>query len=438
MIDLDPIQYLALTIFLLAVAVIIWGKIDRTAIAIIGVLLMVATGVFSEIEAFNYVDWNVIAILIGIWIIAGYFNHTGIPQFLAIKILHLSQGNIAIFISLIGLVSGFVSMFLDNVVVILMFAPLIFHITRKMGLNPFPFIIFVGLSANFMGTALLLGDLPPQMLHSVAGAEFLEFIWSQGKPSSFPILTITFLITVWAFYSFRFKRTFSQTNAELKALTEEASSHIKDKNFAIIVIAAFIAVVLGMSFRPIFGVKLGFIALSGAVVLVLFLEILRGKVKCPSFEEVLTLLDWRAIFFYIALFALVGGIKHVGILEMLAKGIAPYFHYPLLGISLLYWVTTPIVGVIEHDAYILTFLYTIKDLGQLGINPWPLWWALLWAGTLGSNLTVAGAPALYVAMNLAEREMGRKVSLREFFSYTVPFVIISALVCFILLLLIWV
>jgi hypothetical protein len=41
-----------------------------------------------------------------------------------------------------------------------------------------------GFSANFMGTALLLGDLPPQMLHSVAGAEFFDFIWQFGRPSS--------------------------------------------------------------------------------------------------------------------------------------------------------------------------------------------------------------------------------------------------------------
>ena len=51
----------------------------------------------------------------------------------------------------------------------------------------------IGFSANFMGTALLLGDLPPQMLHSVAGAEFFDFIWQHGRPSSFPILMVTFI-----------------------------------------------------------------------------------------------------------------------------------------------------------------------------------------------------------------------------------------------------
>ncbi len=101
-------------------------------------------------------------------------------------------------------------------------------------------------------------------------------------------------------------------------------------------------------------------------------------------------------------------------------------------------MTDPIVGVVEHDAYILTFLYTIRDLGQHGVDPWPLWWMLVWSGTLGSNLTVAGAPALYVALNLCEREEKRKIPLREFLSWSVPFTIAASLICYLLGMLIWV
>ena len=98
-----------------------------------------------------------------------------------------------------------------------------------------------------------------------------------------------------------------------------------------------------------------------------------------------------------------------------------------LGATVLYWVTIPIVGIVEHDAYILTFLNTIKELGTRRASPpWPLWWMILWSGTLGSNLTVAGAPALYVALRLAEKEEDRKVSLREFLSWSMPFTLVSS------------
>ena len=134
-----------------------------------------------------------------------------------------------------------------------------------------------------------------------------------------------------------------------------------------------------------------------------------------------------------------GGLEKTGILEKLASSLTPLFSQNLpLGASILYWVTVPIVGVVEHDAYILTFLYTIRDLGQQGVEPWPLWWMLVWSGTLGSNLTVAGAPALYVALNLCEREEKRKIPLREFLSWSVPFTIAASLICYLLGMLIWV
>jgi Na+/H+ antiporter NhaD/arsenite permease-like protein len=189
----------------------------------------------------------------------------------------------------------------------------------------------------------------------------------------------------------------------------------------------------------VFGVKLGFIAMTGAITLVLLLELLGKRVNAPSFEEVLTELDWRAIFFYVALFALVGGLERTHVLDALAQALKPVFTESYaLGATLLYWVTVPIVGIVEHDAYILTFLHTIKDLQADGVAPWPLWWMLLWSGTLGSNLTVAGAPALYAALNICQREEDRRVSLREFLSWSVPFTLVSAAVCYVIGMLIWV
>jgi Na+/H+ antiporter NhaD/arsenite permease-like protein len=215
---------------------------------------------------------------------------------------------------------------------------------------------------------------------------------------------------------------------------------IENPLFAGIVVGWFLATVIAMSMREYIGVQLGFIAMTGAISLVLVLALLGDRVKgASSFEESLQELDWRAIFFYIALFALVGGLEKSHILDLLANALKPIFveNYAL-GATLLYWVTVPIVGIVEHDAYILTFLHTIKDLQADGVPPWPLWWMLLWSGTLGSNLTVAGAPALYAALNICQREENRRVSLREFLAWSVPFTLVSAVVCYLIGMLVWV
>jgi len=433
---MDAMQWLTLIIFALTIVVVITNVIDATLAALIGVAAMCWMGVMTEAEAFKYVDWNVMAILVGIWIIAGHFGKSGVPSWLSIQALKLSGGRPGFLVMILTFLAGFISMFVDNVVTILMMAPVALPLARAMKLSPVPVILMIGFGANFMGTALLIGDLPPQMLHSVAGAEFWDFFWQHGRPSSFPILMVTFIITLGAMWAYGFRG--HKRVADLNSLG--LSAKIENPLFATIVVVWFIGTVIAMSMREHIGVQLGFISMTGAISLVLVLALLGDRVKqADSFEESLQELDWRAIFFYVALFALVGGLERSHILDLLANQIKPIFleNYAL-GATLLYWITVPIVGIVEHDAYILTFLRTIKDMGAAGIEPWPLYWMLLWAGTLGSNLTVAGAPALYVALSLGEKEEGRKVSLREFLAWSVPFTLVCSVVCYILGMLIWV
>jgi Na+/H+ antiporter NhaD/arsenite permease-like protein len=432
---MEPMQWLTLIVFALTILAVITNVIDSTLSALIGVALMCWLGIMTETDAFKYVDWNVMAILVGIWIIAGYFGKSGVPSWLSIQALKLSGGRPGFLVIILTFLAGIISMFVDNVVTILMMAPVALPLARALKLPVVPVILMIGFGANFMGTALLIGDLPPQMLHSVAGAEFWDFLWQFERPSSFPILVLTFVVTLGAMWLYGFRG--HARVSDMSTLGLEAK--IPNPLFATVVLVWFVGTVIAMSMREHIGVQLGFIALTGAISLVLVLALLGDRVKASSFEECLQELDWRAIFFYIALFALVGGLEKSHILEKLADALKPVFteNYAM-GATLLYWITVPIVGLVEHDAYILTFLHTIKDLAQGGIEPWPLWWMLLWSGTLGSNLTVAGAPALYVALSLGEKEEGRKVSLREFLSWSIPFTLVCSVVCYVLGMLIWV
>ncbi len=433
---MSPLQWMTLAVFAITILIIISNKIDSTLAGLVGVVVMIWLGIMNETDAFGFVDWNVMAILVAIWLIAGYFGKTGVPSWLSFQALKLSGGRPGLLVMILTFLAGVISMFVDNVVTILMMAPVALPLARALGLPLVPVILMIGFGANFMGTALIIGDLPPQMLHSVAGAEFFDFIWQHGRPSSFFILMVTFIITLAIMYAYGFRGRPRIQN--IAALGIDAK--IPNPLFASVVCLWFLGTVVAMSMREHIGVMLGFIALTGALSLVLVLHFLGDRVKeAPDFENMVQSLDWRAIFFYIALFALVGGLEKSHILDKLADAMRPLFtqNYAL-GATALYWITIPIVGLVEHDAYILTFLKTIKDMGESGIEPWPLYWIVLWAGTLGSNLTVAGAPALYVALSLAEKEEGRKVSLREFLSWSVPFTIIASLICYVLAMLIWV
>ena len=433
---MEPLAWIAIAIFAVSILAVITNVVDATIAALIGVIAMVWIGVMTETDAFGLVDWNVMAILVSVWLIASYFGKSGVPSWLSVQALKISGGRPGLLVMILSVLAGTISMFVDNVVVILMMAPVALPLARALKLQVTPLVLMIGFSANFMGSAMLLGDLPPQMLHSVAGAEFMDFFWQHGRPSSFPILVVTFAITLAAMYAYGF-RGHKRVVIDVEKLGIETK--IPNPLFATVVVGWFLATVLAMAFREVLGVKLGFIAMTGAITLVLALEILGKRVNAPDFEEILGELDWRAIFFYIALFALVGGLEKMHVLNLLSEALKPLFAQSyVLGATLLYWATVPIVGIVEHDAYILTFLYTIRDLEAEGIAPWPLYWMLLWSGTLGSNLTVAGAPALFAALNICQREEDRKVSLREFLSWSVPFTLVAAGVCYVIGMLVWV
>ncbi len=430
----------AILIFLVSVVLVITGIIDTVVAAFLGVVAMIACGVMTDLDAFKLVDWNVIFILLGIWIIASYLGKTGLPEYMAAKLLAVSRGSVPVFVTLIGAASGFVSLLVDNVVVVLMMAPIIFAVSREFKFPAYGAVLFVGLCSNFMGTGLLLGDLPPQLLHSVTGIEFDGFIWHSGRPSSFFVLTATYAFVIVLFY-FIFKKRLGHLHMEMEENRTKPADLIPNKLFAAVVCLAFVGTILGMAFRPVFGVHLGMITLAGAALLLLALEILKKKIDAPSFEEILKELDWRAVGFYVSLFALVGGLDKGHVIDAIAQWMVPFVQSSyVLGAAVIYWVSAAICGIVEHDAYILTLLYVIRDLAaaQPDINPWPLYWALLWAGTLGSNLTIAGAPALFVAVNLGEKEDQRKVPLKEFLSYTVIYVLVSLAVCFVITMFLWV
>ena len=433
---MDLTAWMAIAIFVVTIVAVITNVVDSTVAALLGVTSMIWFGVMSDADAFGMVDWNVMAILVSVWIIASYFGKTGVPSWLSVQALRLSGGRPGLLVIILSVLAGSISMFVDNVVVILMMAPVALPLAKALKMPVTPLVLMIGFSANFMGSAMLLGDLPPQMLHSVAGAEFMDFFWQRGRPTSFPILCATFAITLAAMYAYGF-RGFGRQAVDVEALGIE--TRIPNPLLAVIVVVWFWLTIGGMALREVLGVKLGFIAMTGAVSLVVLLEVLGDRVKAPSFEQILAGLDWRAIFFYIALFALVGGLEKTHVLELVAGQLRPVFAESLtLGATLMYWITVPIVGIVEHDAYILTFLHTIKDMNIDSDARWALWWMLLWSGTLGSNLTVAGAPALYAALNICQHEERRKISIREFLAWSLPFTLISSVVCYVLGMLIWV
>src|SRR3990172_7662527 len=187
---MELMQWLTLVVFAVTILAVVTNVIDSTAAGLIGVVVMVWMGIMTETDAFTLVDWNVMAILVGIWMIAGYFGKTGVPSWLSLQALRLSGGRPGLLVMILSMLAGVISMFVDNVVTILMMAPVALPLARALKIPATPLVLMIGFSA-----------------------EFMDFFWHQGRPSSFPILMVTFIITLGFMYWYGFRTAGKRVSA---------------------------------------------------------------------------------------------------------------------------------------------------------------------------------------------------------------------------------
>ena len=440
-IEFSP-QILSTAIFTLVILLIVARRVEESLAGLLGIALILILGLTDLYTAFSsYVDWNIISILLGMWIISYLLNDSGATKYITYKLISRTR-NVFGVLFLLNLLAGIVTMFVDNVLVVLLFVPIMISVSKLFNIDVVKSSIVIALSANFMGSALLLGDLPPQLLHVIFGAEFMDFIWMSNRPSAFPILLVSFILTIVITLRILFKHRGAGAERDLANVFFEDLRNL-DKRYMILSITALIIVIILMALRkPLssiagYEIRLGVFPLLVASITSLIAVYMRKT----SFERVVEEgIDLNAILFYISLFILVGSLESTGVLDILAESVTPYLINLATAYIIIYWLSAPIVAFVEHDAYILIMLKTFKHLTDSGVlrDPWPLNWALLFSGTLGSNYTAAGAPALYVAFRLIEKDIKRRISPREIYSTTIPYATISLVICFLVSYFIWV
>lgn len=428
---LGPEALAAWIVFAASIALVVSRRVEEPLAGLAGVSILIISGLAGLGEAFgSLVDWNVISILLGMWMISHHMVEAGFPQLVVSKLSALMRSSRSV-VLVLSTVAGLISTVVDNVLVILLIAPIALRVARAYGIDPVPTVLMVALTANATGTALLLGDLPPQLLHSVFGAEFLDFIHVGGRPSSFPILMASVFATLYIVAAATIPRRAVRPEAV------EADNKI-ERGYLAASLAMFSTAIALMALRAEISylagreIPLGLFPLSVGILGSLALEILWGK----SFKETVERgIDWGAVLFYISLFILVGSLEKLGGLEPVAAWLSGILSNRFEGYTLIYWISAPVVALVEHDAYILVMLKSIKDSGVH--DPWPFAWSLLWAGTLGSNYTAAGAPALYVAFRIAEKDLGRRLRPGEIYRTTALYSTTSLAIAYAISLPIW-
>ena len=376
---------------------------------------------------FELINWNILMIYVGSMIIASLFIYSKVPTRIADFLVQHSP-NTGIAVILILAMTGIISIFVENVATVLVMAPIALALSKKLKLNPVPFMIGLAVMSNLEGTATLVGDPPSMIFASYASYNFNDFFVHQGKLSIFFIIQAGMIAGCIFFYAIFGK-------VKEKAVIE------KENIISTVPLWLLVFMILGLAVISFLSTELGYG--SGCYVLALgIIGLLWYKfIQKKNNNEVWTLikeLDWETIAFLIGIFVVVGAVSETGLLNDFSLWLAKITNgNKLAAFVLILLFSVLISGFVDNVPYIIVMLPVAGNLAQnIGIPKELFMFALLVGSCLGGNLTPFGASANIVAMGILKKE-GHPIKFGGFLKISAPFTIITTTIAALVLWLIW-
>ena len=459
--------WVGLAILLGVYALIITEVVHRTlAAAVGGLVAMMALNYYTEEPALSLaqvttmIDWETIGLLLGMMVMVGILSHTGVFEYFAVLAYKKSGGSIWTLVVILCSVTAVLSAFLDNVTTMLLLTPVTIQLAKVLDLKPIPILISEVLFSNIGGAATMIGDPPNIMIgsglsesairnaKSPSGESFSQEMISQGvtfndfiiemAPGILMTVVPSFMFIKW-FYREEFSGTRVRDVAEL-----EAKYGIKDPAMLKVSGAILILVIINFFLHPITHIAVSWIALVGAVLMLLATD-------RHELEEPLEKVEWATLLFFAGLFVLVHSLQELQVIafigEYVEKAIAYFGDDTPEGqtvrlaaaILIVLWVSAVASAFIDNIPYTATMIPIVlqisDNLGSYLLSP--LIWALAFGACLGGNGTLIGASANVVTAGMAE-EAGYPISFNEFFKAGFPVMIISTFIVSFYMLLVYV
>ena len=402
-------------------------KLNRAIAVMLGAVAMILLGVLSYEEAIKGVDFNTIALLVGMMIMVGIMEKSGAFQYAAVKSSKIVKANPRGILAVLGIITAILSAFLDNVTTVLLIVPVTIEITRKLKLKPYPFLLMEIFSSNIGGTATLIGDPPNIIIGGAIGLSFMDFL---KELSLLVLINMTILVFVFDVLVGRKLKASQKARNEVMKISE--IDCITDVRLLVKSLSVLGAVIIGFILGEHYHIENGTIALFGASILLALYSMGKShNERDKMVEDAFSLVDWTTIFFFTGLFALVYGLEITGVLEILG-------HKALLLVEgsikkatyLILWSSAILSAIIDNIPFVATMIPLLETMEpNLGGREamMPVWWALSIGSCFGGNGTLIAASANVIVAGIASRE-GYPLNFLKFLLWSVPVMLFSIVV----------
>ena len=413
------LQMIAIVLFILMYVVMI-AKTEWRIHAIWGVaVLFVLFGILKRNPLYwlSVINWNVIMMIGGTMVIVYYFIESKMPNRLAEIILEKCPTVMWVII-LMSLFAGAVSAFIDNVATVLMIAPVVLAICKKLKISPVSMLLAIAVSSNLQGAATLVGDTTSIMLGAYAKMNFMQFFFMHGKPGIFWAVELGALLTVPVMIFL-----FHNLNQPVEATEKTEVEGI----FPTIALCGVVICLIIASFIPNTPSTINGI-ICCIIALLCMLVDFRMKKMPENLRKAILSIDFETLCILTGLFLVIQGITDVGIIDMVANGIAKVGGKNLfLLYTIIVWGSVLFSAFVDNIPYVATMLPIITGISQLlGIEPYLLYFGLLSGATLGGNITPIGASANITAVGMLKQN-GYTVKFSDFMKIGLPFTFVAVM-----------
>lgn len=372
--------------------------LDRTGIALLGAIAMVATGALSVSQALQALDAPTLLLLYALMVVSAQFRIGGFYTWTVLQLRRFMPRE-KLFLLYIMAVTAVMSSVLMNDVICLAFTPVLAVGLLQAGLNPIPFLIGMTMASNIGSAATIIGNPQNMLIGQMGHLAFVPFLAWCSVPSLIS-LALAYGIIIRLY------------RGQLRGIP---SLHTKT--------------VAGPQFNRRQSIK-GLLA-TGALILLFFTNIPReltalsiaGLLLCSRqmrTRDMLAQVDWHLLTLFCSLFIVVGGFMLTGIPAGLVASLNNY-------------------GIDLHNLYVLTGLAALLSnvvsnvpatmLMVQALSPARAteWYVLALASTYAGNLITIGSIANLITIEQA-RQHGIKIGFKAYARIGVPVTIASLLV----------
>jgi Na+/H+ antiporter NhaD/arsenite permease-like protein len=419
---LTPAFWAATVIFVLVLLLIAFEKLHSTTAALAGlsaVFLVSFVGgtihedlfIFDFEQAISFINWNVIFLVMAMMIIIAVIERTGIFQWMAFQAYRMSRGHSWLLVLILMLITAVASALLDNFTTMLLMTPISLQIGLALGINPLALIIPEVLASNVGGITTLIGTPTNILIGAYAGIGFSDFL--QNQTVGIVVALVGMAAFVLYFYRDEWRKQAGGISPKLYETLKE-NARLQDPSTLWKASLVFVLVLVGFIIGERYHIDVAVTALVGATIMLVWLK--------PDIHSMIIAVDWTTLVFFMALFIVVGAVQEVGLLALIASGMAHIIGENLiLGIFVVVFGIGTLSTAIANIPLAASMLPIIKFLSATipGASNQVLYYALSMGAAMGGNGLLIGAEANLVTAGITQ-QAGSPISFKEFLKVGLP------------------